>query len=541
MNQDKAEAAVERLVRRIDEVNSKFLEMMGERIKDVGEMSVTDAHRLVAMREYGADVDELTRELSRITDKNADEIHALYEAMAKQDYDFAERFYKARGKTHIPFEENETLRRFVDTVAETTVATYRNMSRATAFQIPDGKGGIKLTSLAEVYDEVMDKAVTAVTMGQGDYITEMRDVMTALADSGIRTVYSGERGGLVADYASGYSRRLDTAVRQNLLWGVKQCAVGTQERIAADVGADGYEVDYHRFPRPSHAPMGGMMFAIGEAREVNGKRYESFEEKAQPFLEEYGCLHFATAVVLGVSESRYDAEELAKWKEEDAKTFTFEGKEYTGYEATQTQRKLEARIRNRKDRVRMAESAGDVEKARIEQMKLNQAAQKYNEFSRAAGLKTKYERLYVAGYRPVNVGNPLNQEGDRDIIKETKTYGRMPYVINAATTQNKIQGYLLNSNHPQGKSKAEVINKVLGYHYENWDILSDKIYDAVQTSEVTKIVKTEYGTKYEIPVKITGETGRSLILHTIWQVDEKSRIPRLITTKFGKKIKEDNS
>ncbi len=403
MNQDKAEAAVERLVRRIEEVNGKFLEMMGARIKDVGEMSVTDAHRLIGMREYGADVDELTRELARITDKNTDEIHELYEAMAKQDYDFAERFYQARGKTHIPFEENETLRRFVDTVAETTAATYRNMSRSTAFQIPDGKGGMKLSSLAEVYNEVMDKAVTAVTTGQGDYMSEMRDVMTALADSGIRTVYTEGRGGLAADYASGYSRRLDTAVRQNLLWGVKQCAVGTQERIAADIGADGYEVDYHRNPRPSHAPMGGVMFAIGEAREVNGKWYESFEEKALPFLEEYGCLHFATAVVLGVSEPRYDEEELAKWKAEDAKTFTFEGKEYNGYEATQAQRKLEARIRNRKDRVKMAESAGDVEKARVEQMGLNQTVQKYGEFSKAAGLRTKYERMYVAGYHPVSV------------------------------------------------------------------------------------------------------------------------------------------
>ena len=100
MNQDKAEAAVERLVRRIEEVNGKFLEMMGARIKDVGEMSVTDAHRLIGMREYGADVDELTRELARITDKNTDEIHELYEAMAKQDYDFAERFYQARGNTY---------------------------------------------------------------------------------------------------------------------------------------------------------------------------------------------------------------------------------------------------------------------------------------------------------------------------------------------------------------------------------------------------------------------------------------------------------
>ena len=51
----------------------------------------------------------------------------------------------------------------------------------------------------------------------------------------------------------------------------------------------------------------------------------------------------------------------------------------------------------------MAESAGDVEKARVEQMGLNQTVQKYGEFSKAAGLRTKYERMYVAGYHPVSV------------------------------------------------------------------------------------------------------------------------------------------
>ena len=539
MNQDKAEILVERLVRRIEQVNGKFIERMGRRIGEVGALSVTDAHRFLRMRAYGADIDALMRELANVTGKNIAEIREMFEELAKTDYRAAEVLYHSRGKPYLPYEENETLRRFVDTVAETTVATYRNMARSTAFRLPDGRGGARLAKLADAYDEVMDKAVTAVTMGHTDYFSEMRDTMDVLAESGIRTVYTETRAGMVADYASGYSRRLDTAVRQSLLWGVKQCAVGVQERIAADIDADGWEIDYHRFPRPTHAPMGGEMFAIGGAREVDGKRYESFEEKAQPFLEEYGCLHFGMPVILGVSVPRYDAEELARWKAEDAKEITIRGKAYTGYEATQAQRRMETTIRHRKDAMHMAEASGDVEGARRWQTKLSQSARGYFAFSRAAGLSTKYQRMYAAGYKPAGGEKGLNQAGARGIMKEAKAYGRMPYALNASTTQNKIQGYLLNSNHPRGKSKAEVIRKVLGYHYENWDILSDKIYHAVQTGEVIKMTETAYGTKYEIPVSITGETGRSLVLHTVWQLDDQSQIPRLITAKFGKKQKED--
>jgi len=44
-----------------------------------------------------------------------------------------------------------------------------------------------------------------------------------------------------------------------------------------------------------------------------------------------------------------------------------------------------------------------------------------------------------------------------DVVNSAKL-GVMPNAINASTTQNKLQGYLLNSNHPVGKHKAKVIN-----------------------------------------------------------------------------------
>ena len=140
--------------------------------------------------------------------------------------------------------------------------------------------------------------------------SEMRGALKALADSGLRTKYTPLKGraGKTVDYATGYSRRLDTAVRQNVLWGVKQLNQGMQEQTGQEFGADGWEIDYHSNPRPSHAAMGGRQYAAGKARTVNGVYYPSFST-VEDLMQDYGCLHFKWAIILGVSEPNYSPEE----------------------------------------------------------------------------------------------------------------------------------------------------------------------------------------------------------------------------------------
>ena len=84
------------------------------------------------------------------------------------------------------------------------------------------------------------------------------------------------------------------------------------------------------------------------------------------------------------------------------------------------------------------------------------------------------------------------------------------------------------------------MNSVLGYHYENWDVLSGKIYNTLQTSTVSKHTVSEYGDKYTVPMRIHGEKGKSMVLNTAWQVDTGSFVPRLITVTFDKRtIREE--
>ncbi len=316
-------------------------------------------------------------------------------------YEYSRPFFEAQGMVFIPFEENEPLQRYVESISRQTVGEYKNLTQNTAFAVFDESGrnvaplfdaniGKAPTSLHDTYTKVIDQAVTTAQLGYTDYQSAMRQTLKALAASGIRTV----------DYATGYSRRLDSAVRQNILWGIKQCNQNTADMVGEQFGADGYEIDYHSHPRPSHEAMGGRQYAIGKARTVNGVHYPSFDTVAH-LLEDYGCLHFKFSILLGISEPAYDPEQLAAFKEADKQTFEFEGKKYTKYEASQVQRKLETAIRHQKDRANIAKAAGDDDMRRQAQEKINHLTSKYKKFSDASGLPTRAQRMSVSGFRRV--------------------------------------------------------------------------------------------------------------------------------------------
>ncbi|MGN0654140.1 MAG: phage minor capsid protein [Oscillospiraceae bacterium] len=407
-------ALPEPIVKRLDEINALCLETMGKRIKEIGELSPSDAHKLARQLKLGADVRKIEHELSKATALSVADIEKIFEIVANDNVETAKAMLEAGG-TVIPYAENKELQRWVSALAKQTEQELINLAKTTAFMRYDENGNKVLTSLSKTYNDVIDKAVASASSGVVDYKTAMRKTLKDLADSGLRTKYKKLEGsaGPTVDYASGYSRRLDTAVRQNILWGIKECNLGVQEQIGEEFNADGYEIDYHRNPRPSHAEMGGKQYVKGKARYIKGKYYESFEAKAEPLLAEYGCLHFKFPIICGISRPIYSDEELAKLKAEDNKTFEYEGKTYTGYEAKQMQRKLETAIRHAKDRQKIAKAAGDDTLRRQEQKKLNDLTRKYKDFSEKAGLSVKKDRMSVSGYHRVK---PLDNGGGSGIM-----------------------------------------------------------------------------------------------------------------------------
>lgn len=405
LNEHQIELLPERIYQRLNDINTEYLKSIGGVIKEIGELRPSDVHKIQQMYRYGSNVDDIVNKLAKVSEKNIEEIYEIFDIVARENYSYAEPFYKAKGKMYIPYEENESLQKYVKSMAKQTVGEYVNLTQHTAFAVFDkgnniaplfeANNGKVATSLSETYTKVIDYAVTKVQTGVTDYNSAMRSALKALADSGIRTV----------DYATGYSRRLDSAVRQNILWGIKECNQNTADMIGEEFGADGYEISCHSHPRPSHEDMGGKTFAIGKARTVNGVYYPSFEEKAESLLREYGCLHFKFSVLLGVSEPAYTKEQLEALKAEDKKTFEFEGKQYTKYEASQMMSTIESKVKKLKDRANIAASAGDEDLRQEVQYKINIFTNKYAQLSKASGLPTKMEKLQVAGFKSIKIAD----------------------------------------------------------------------------------------------------------------------------------------
>ncbi len=404
----------ERIAQRLQRINTEYLESVGRVLKEIGELRPSDVHRLQQLYNYGADLQRITYKLAEASNKNVQDIYDIFDVVAKENYSYSQPFYKATGKAFIPYEDNEDLQRYVQSLAKQTAGEYVNLTQHTAFAVFDSTGKhiaplyeadkIKAaTTLSDTYTQIVDYAVTKAQLGGDGYQKAVQDVCRAMVHSGIKTV----------DYATGYKRRLESAVRQNVLWGIKQCNQNTADMIGEDFGADGYEISYHSNPRPSHADMAGKIYAIGRARTVNGIYYPSFSDVAH-LLEEYGCLHFKFSVLLGISEPAYTREQLEELKAQDGQMFDFEGETYTRQKGKELQGRLESAMVQQKELATMAEAAGDEELRCEAQGKLNLLSGKYARLSKESGLPTKTERMKAATVKG------LDKPGNSGIIKEDK-------------------------------------------------------------------------------------------------------------------------
>ena len=395
---------IERLVVRLEEGNVYVLEQIGKTIKKIGTLNEISARQLENVLKYGGNFDKIIAKLADITNLNVNEIYEIFEEVAKSDYAFAKRFYDYRGIKYIPYEENIALQRQVKALARITARDYINISNTLAFtKQVDGK--IVYTDLSRLYQEVVDEAILNIAQGKDTFYNEMRKTIKNLANSGVRSV----------EYGSGYSRRLDSAVRMNLKGALMNLHNEIQAEIGKEFGADGVEISVHLNPAPDHAEVQGRQFSKEEFEKFQNdkdcydytgkffaKEHEGHDRRS---ISQLNCYHYTFDVVLGVSEPQYNNEELQEIIDNNNKGFEFDGEHYTNYEGTQLQRQLETAIRKQKDIQIIAKNSGDKELVLDSQNKITQLSKKYKQLSEISGLPTKAQRLSVSGYKRVNVAN----------------------------------------------------------------------------------------------------------------------------------------
>ena len=402
LNNEQEEKLVQILIDRINALNEDILTIIGNRIKQIGELTPTQVHQIQQMLMYDTDIDTIVQELAEVTNMNVNDIYNMFEYSAKTNQDFAKQFYKARGISYIPYAQNKALKEQIRAIAKITAKEYANMSRTSAigYTVKDLKGNLVFKDISSTYKDIIDKAILNVGQGKTTYQQEMRNAIKQIGQSGLKTL----------DYESGRSVRLDSAIRQNTLEGLRTLTNQIQEQFGEEFGADGVEVSHHINSAPDHIDtVDGKQFSLNGDRVVKGKLYKDFNTVNNSLdrqVSTLNCRHYIFSIVLGVNKPQYTDKQLEEDKKKNKQGFDFEGKHYSNYEGEQLQRLIEREIRKQKDVQILAKSSGDKELTLQSQTKITQLTTKYKQLCNVSGLPNQLRtRASVVGYKRINVAN----------------------------------------------------------------------------------------------------------------------------------------
>lgn len=371
---------------RISEWEQKSISQIAKEIGKIGKMSKAEAEKYDAKKKTEQLLAQMYVLLSAMDEPNIKDIKKAYKQEFNEWEQESSALYDYRGVEQVPTSET-----VINAYASDTAMNIIDLTDTKNLCFIDGNGEI-IRSHDEIY-QAFSKAVETVTSGETDFYTAMKQTIKNLG------------GGVRVDYGDGVTRRLDTVVRQNLLYGIKKANIEYSDRIAKELNCDGYEIDAHNNSRDSHLFMQGKQYCIGEGRTINGTHFIGFEEadpestdglSASEALNDYGCRHYRTPIICGISEPRFTKEQLQKIKDDNTKIYEIDGKKGNRYFWSQKMRALETEIRKSKDEINALKAFGHSEpQIQDLQQRIKAFRAKYDQITKVTGIDKEPKRLTV--------------------------------------------------------------------------------------------------------------------------------------------------
>lgn len=358
--------------RLIDPVNTYLLKDIARRIQEAGKLTSTAAYEAWQVEWLGKGRKELERELSQLLGVTRREARKLLRSAARYGYDTTLSRYPGH---LVPFDTNQAIQQIVSAAVTLAGDELKNITQTKAILMVDPYG--RYQALPKAYCACTDYAFQQVFTGAADYNTAIRQACAGIAKHGVSIAY-----------ASGVHTSLEAAVRRNIMGGLGLMTEQISRQNHDDLGCNGWEISAHANSAPDHEPIQG--------RQYSDKAYDTLNNGLVRRIGTLNCGHVASPIILGVNSPQYSAEELEKFRQDNEAGITFDGKHYTGYEATQMQRRLERAIRAQRRRVLLA-GPEDIEPHKSRLAVLQQECER---FSKSVGLRTETERLEVSGFGP---------------------------------------------------------------------------------------------------------------------------------------------
>lgn len=338
---------------RMQKVVDEYLTRMGQQVREIGEIIPSDQTRLVQLKKLDANIAYIQREIAYAADASIEDVARIFEAIAQENARFAEAYF-GDGVSM------DTLMQSVRAQLEVTAGEMANLSRTT------------VESMA--YRDVIDRGIQAAHAGVEDYRSAMRRALREASAEGLRV-----------KFASGLTRRLDSAVRMNVLDGIHALNQANMDAIGSAFGADGVEISAHPMCAEDHLPYQGKQYSNAEFAELQ-------DSLPRP-IGMWNCRHIAYPILLGISPPAHSAQELEEYRRGSTEQIEIDGVTHSRYEWTQVQRAIETAVRYKQDEITLAKAAGDDVLVRDARRKIRELDSYYSKISEAAGTPKRRERM----------------------------------------------------------------------------------------------------------------------------------------------------
>lgn len=384
-----------------------LLEEICSRLKLADQLNEVTVQDIRALRSHGIDLSDIEKAIRETAGISQDKLNKLLDDVVARNQEYYTELIDIAAVTKPEVLVSE---RDIEAIRKQTQDAFTNLTQSIGFLVDNGR---TMLEPAKAYQWALDSAEMQIQSGAINYNQAITTAVKQLADSGIKTV----------DYESGHIDQIDVAARRAVMTGVNQLNQKYREQSMDYLETDLVETSAHLGARNIEGPYGwenheawqGRVFRW-EGRNSEKRRYVEqdgslVDDKTsarfdyEDFVKTCGygdvtgigganCRHSFWPFIDGVMERTYTDEQLESMKAENHK-FTFEGKEYDGYKATQKQREIERTIRKLKREQAAFKAAGLTEDEQAVSIRILRLNAEYKAFSKAAGLPEQRERMKV--------------------------------------------------------------------------------------------------------------------------------------------------
>lgn len=373
-----------RLINLYQELEDFILKDFTRRLAKTGEITDTAKWQAIRGNEIGLSIENIKKEIKRVTKLTNKEIEELFYNAGLQSLAHDNKIYSKAGLKELNLKDNPFIEEYIKASIIQTKGELINFTQSMGFA-DTIRGKVVYKPIAKYYHDALDFAQLQISNGVTDYNTAVKTAIKKLSQSGLRYV----------DFESGWSNRIDIAVKRATLTGANQLAQKITISGMEELGCEYVETTAHAGARPSHAQWQGQVFCF----KGKDRKYPSLEEATGYGTGEglcgWNCRHSFNPFFPDISVPAYSKEQLENI---DNLPFEFRGKEYTHYEATQYQRRIETSIRQSKRELMMFKEAGLNDEFTNVSIKMQRQKALYKEFSKKAGLPVQNERHQVLGF-----------------------------------------------------------------------------------------------------------------------------------------------